>query len=259
MGDAHADKVEGAGDMDVWENDVVITTKHGRMPAFAAAPADGQPAPAIIFYMDAPGFREELCNMARRIAKHGYFCILPDMYYRLGTVRFDIPRRTDAMSKVIFAAMDHLTNELVAEDTGCILAWLDAQGRAKPGPVGCVGHCMSGRYITTAAARYPTRIAAAASMYGVGIVTDKDDSPHLLLDRVKGELYYCFAEVDQTVPENVIPTLRAALGKVSCKSTVEQLPDTLHGFQFSERQAYSPEGSEHAWSMLFDLWDRNLK
>jgi len=31
--------------------------------------------------------------MARRIAKHGYVCPLPDMYYRLGTVRFDIPRR----------------------------------------------------------------------------------------------------------------------------------------------------------------------
>ncbi|HZU88444.1 MAG TPA: dienelactone hydrolase family protein, partial [Stellaceae bacterium] len=28
----------------------------------------------------APGIREELRNMARRIAEHGYFCLLPDMY-----------------------------------------------------------------------------------------------------------------------------------------------------------------------------------
>ena len=50
--------------------------------------------PGIIFYMDAPGIREELRNMARRIARHGYFCLLPDMYYRLGPLRFDVPRAT---------------------------------------------------------------------------------------------------------------------------------------------------------------------
>jgi hypothetical protein len=52
------------------ESEVIVTTKHGRMPTFMAAPdAEGQ-HPGIIFYMDAPGIREELRNMARRIAKH---------------------------------------------------------------------------------------------------------------------------------------------------------------------------------------------
>ena len=94
--------------------------------------------------MDAPGFREELRNMARRIAARGYFCLLPDLYYRLGLLRFDIPRRNDAMSVVIRGAMNSLTNAAVAEDTAGMLAFLDAQDRVKPGPVGCVGHCMSG-------------------------------------------------------------------------------------------------------------------
>ena len=47
------------------------------MQGFALAPADGIPAPAIIISMDAPGYREELWNMARRIAKAGYFSIFP--------------------------------------------------------------------------------------------------------------------------------------------------------------------------------------
>ena len=67
------------------EEEVVVTTKHGNMPTFAACPDGPGEFPGIIFYMDAPGMREELRNMARRIAKHGYFCLLPDMYYRLGT------------------------------------------------------------------------------------------------------------------------------------------------------------------------------
>ena len=119
----------------LWEKEVEICTRAGVMQGFAAAPADDVPAPAIIFYMDAPGYREELRNMARRIAKSGYFCILPDMYYRMGTLRFNLLQRNEAMTKVIFAAMDHLSNAMVVEDTSCILSWLDGQGLAKAGPV----------------------------------------------------------------------------------------------------------------------------
>lgn len=72
---------------------------------------------------------------------------------------------------------------------------------------------MSGRYITTAAATFPTRIKAAGSLYCVGIITDQAESPHLLLPEIQGELYYAFAEVDQHVPENIIPELKDALFK----------------------------------------------
>ena len=245
--------------MELWEQDFVIDTKAGHMPGFTAAPAEGGPFPPVIFYMDAPGYREELRNMARRIAKAGYFCVLPDMYYRIGTLRFDLLNRNDAMTKVIFAAMDHLTNEMVVEDTGCMLAWIDAQAKAKAGPVGCIGHCMSGRYVTTVAARFGTRIKAAASLYGVGIITDAEDSPHLLLDQIQGELYYGFAEVDQHVADHVVPALRKALDKAGAAYRVEVFEGTAHGFCFSERQAYAPEASEAAWARLFDLWERRLK
>jgi carboxymethylenebutenolidase len=242
------------------EKDVIVTTKYGQMPSFAACPDQPGDFPGIIFYMDAPGIREELRNMCRRIAKHGYFVLLPDLFYRLGTIRLDVPRRDDHMANVFRAAMNSLTNQMVSlDDTGGMIQWLDAQDKVKPGPIGCVGHCMSGRLITTAAAMYPTRMAAAASLYGVGIVTDKEDSPHLLLDRIKGELYYGFAETDHTVPDNVIPDLKAAVKKTGVKATIEVFPGTHHGFQFGERAVYHPIAAEQAWDKIFALWDRNVK
>ena len=75
-----------------------------------------------IFYIDAPGIREELRNMARRIAKHGYFCLLPDMYYCLGTIRLDIAHRDDAMGAMFRAAVNSLTNAGVVDDTAALLA-----------------------------------------------------------------------------------------------------------------------------------------
>ncbi len=241
------------------EQDVIVTTKHGQMPCFAACPDGAGPFPPIIFYMDAPGTREELRNMARRIARHGYFCLLPDMYYRIGTVRFDIPRRNDAMSAVIRASMNSLTNALVTDDTAAMIAWFDAQEQAKPGPLGCVGHCMSGQYITTVSARFPHRMLAAASLYGVGIVTDKEDSPHLLLDKIKGEVYYAFAEHDQSVPDHVVPDLKAALARTDVKATVKVFPGTHHGFCFAERAVYEPLAAEATWTDIFAMWDRHLK
>jgi len=244
--------------MPLIEQHTAITTKHGKCPSFSVCPDTPGTFPGVILYMDAPGFREELCNMARRIAKQGYFCLLPDMYYRLGTCRFDLPRRNDQMSAVIKAAMNSLSNADVTEDTGAFIAWLDAQEKVSSGPIGCVGHCMSGRYITTVAARFPNRIKAAASLYGVGIVTEFEDSPHLLLDKISAELYYGFAETDSSVPFHVIPELKKSLDRSGVKYTLEVLPKTLHGYCFSERNAYNPIASEHSWDQIFKLWSKNL-
>jgi carboxymethylenebutenolidase len=241
------------------ERDVLVGTKHGQMHAFAVCPDGGGPYPPVIFYMDAPGYREELKNMARRIARAGYYCLLPDLYYRLGTVRFDLHRRDESLSSVIRAARNTLTNAMIAEDTAGMLAFLDAQEEVKPGPVGCVGHCMSGRFIVTVAARFPERIAAAAAFYGVQIVTDQPDSPHLIADRIKGEVYLSFAEVDELVPANVVPDITAIFDKAGVRHDVEVVPGTHHGYCFAERAAYHAAASEAAWGKLFAMWKRRLK
>jgi len=241
------------------EKDVVVTTKYGKMPSFVACPDGPGPYPGIIFYMDAPGIREELRNMTRRIARHGYFAILPDMYYRLGQLRFDVHRRDDTMMPAIFGAMNSLTNAKVMDDTGGLLGFLDGQDKCKPGPVGCVGYCMSGQHITNAAAFFPHRIASAASLYGVGIITDKEDSPHLLLDRIKAELYYAFAETDRSVPANIPGDLAKLLSKTNIKHEIKTFPGTEHGFAFPERAIYNTLAAEETWDKMFAMWDRTLK
>jgi carboxymethylenebutenolidase len=240
------------------EQDVVINTKYGRQPGYAACPSEPGSYPAIIVYMDAPGFRDELKIQARRIAKRGYFCLVPDLYYRLGTLRFDVPRRNDAMSAVIRAAMQSLTNTAVTEDTAGMIAFIDGQEKAKEGPLGCVGHCMSGPFAMTVAAKF-SRMRAAAALYGVDMVTDKPDSPHKSAAEIRGELYVGFAEHDPAVPASVAPALDKALKSAGTRYRIETYEGAHHGFCFANRPDYNAAAAEKCWDTLFDLWDRNLR
>ena len=71
--------------IDVRYGELTIQAPTGR----SVHPETGETFPAVILYMDASGIREELKELSRRIAGQGYFCLLPDLYYRLGSIRLD--------------------------------------------------------------------------------------------------------------------------------------------------------------------------
>src|SRR3546814_15095596 len=61
-----------------------IGTADGAMETFVCRPGRGAPCPPVLMLMDAPGIREELHDMARRLATSGYCVLLPNLYYRAG-------------------------------------------------------------------------------------------------------------------------------------------------------------------------------
>jgi len=244
--------------MPVERDDVEIKTKDGTLTAFFAYPEDTGEYPGVILYMDAPGIREELRDFARRIVREGYFCILPDFYYRWGRIRLRGKRDPKSL-ETYRAARRQLSNALVVDDTAAVLDFLDANPRVKAGSYGCVGFCQSGRFITTVAGRFPDRFAAAAAAYGTDIVTDQPDSPHLLIKDIKAELYYGFAEHDDLVPPKAIETLKASLAACGVRNEVEIYPTTHHGFCFPLREIYDKAAAERYWGKLFALYGRTLK
>ncbi|MGZ5939689.1 MAG: dienelactone hydrolase family protein, partial [Rhizomicrobium sp.] len=127
---------------------------------------------------------------------------------------------------------------------------------AKKEPMGAVGYCMSGQYAINAAAQFPDRFAAAASIYGVMLITDAADSPHKKAHKVKGEVYFACAETDRWMPVEQIEPLRESLKGL--KAEVEFYPKVEHGFAFPQRPAYNKDAAERHWERLFALWKRNL-
>ena len=234
------------------------------MDMFVCHPEEGGPFPAVVFYMDAPGIREELRDMARRIATVGYYVALPNLFYRIGRegdYGFDRLRirEDDGELQKMFAVMNSLSNASVVADTRPLLAFLEGETPAKPGPRGCVGYCMSGRFVMAVAAAFADDFAAIASYYGVGIITESRDSPHLSAAAIKGEVYLAFAEEDVYVPDAVLQALPGIMESSGVAHRIEIYPGTVHGFAFPERPAYDKPAAERHWERLFALFDRRLR
>jgi carboxymethylenebutenolidase len=240
------------------EHDVLVTTRHAAMPAFTACPEGTGRVPAVIFFVDAWGMREELKNMARRIAKQGYFCIVADLYYRYGTIRFDLTRRHDGMAAVMRAAYHNLTDDNVKDDTAAMLGYLAAHPQVRSGPVGTVGYCMGGRFVTTTARQFPDQIVAGVSICGTRLVTDQPDSPHLHLSGIKANLYFGFGGNDHTTPADYLARFQSALDASGLAFGMDIFAGAEHGYCFAERHTYEAGASEASWSKMFDLYSRTL-
>ena len=244
------------------EKQVDIPTKAGSMDTFICHPERRGPWPGIIFYMDAPGIREELRDMARRLATVGYYVLLPNLYYRAGR---GTALDTSALSEGspererMWSLMKSIGNESVAGDTQFLLSFIDRQTGVKKSALGCVGYCMSGPFVFTIAGCFADRFAAAASIYGAGLLTDRPDSPHLLAPRIKGEIYFACAETDKYAPLPLIGELKSVLERAGTNFEIEIFPGTEHGFAFPQRHCYHKAAAETHWERLFDLFGRRLR
>ena len=231
------------------------------METFLCRPERNGPFPPVIMLMDAPAIREELYEMARRLAAVGYFVLLPNLYYRAGRdTKFgpDVLNPASADYTRMRGIRTKMTIPPVMDDIAAMLSFLDEHRDARPGPVGVHGYCMSGPYALAAAARFPDRISAAASYYGTWLVNDAEESPHLNLHKITGEIYISCAEHDDRAPPDMVAELKRLFDQSRVKGELEIQPGVHHGFAFPGRSVYDNAAAERHWERLFALYRRNL-
>jgi carboxymethylenebutenolidase len=241
----------------VIDRDVDVVTADGTMNTFITHPEEGGPHPVVFFYMDAPGKREELHDMARRLGSAGYYVVLPNLYYRAAR-EFSIfsgdPTHT---RETMWELMGSLTDELIAGDTSQLFSFVDGDPAADSSRIGCVGYCMSGPFSFAMACTYPERIKAAASVYGVRLFGPGSPAPGA--PNARGELYFACAEFDDYAPAEMVDELEHYLRAIGANARVERYPGVHHGFAFPDRgPIYDKASAERHWERLHALFRRNL-
>jgi len=239
------------------DREVDISTSAGLMNTFITHPEEGGPHPLVLFYMDAPGKRGELHDMARRLGTCGYYVMLPNLYYRRARdFRMD---SSEEARKVMFEHMDSLSRATVLTDTQALLDFSEQDPAVREGKAAALGYCMSGPFVFWAAAQHPQRIAAGASFHGVRLCTEDAESPHRYASEIRAEMYVGCAQTDSWAPPEMIDALGQHLKTTKLRYRIEHYPETHHGFVFPQRAgAYHKASAERHWERLLALLQRNL-
>jgi carboxymethylenebutenolidase len=251
---------------EVIDTDVLVKTPSGTCDAALVHPQGGGRWPAVIIFPDIFGLRPTMRAMAKRLATNGFTVLVPNPFYRSTKAPgifpdFDFGSPADRVKLDAFRAP--MTSDAVMQDAAAYVAFLDAQpsvnNKAK---MGVVGYCMGGPMTMQAAAANPARIGAGASFHGGGLVTDKPDSPHLLVPKIKAQFYFGIAASDDEKQPEAKTKLREAFDAAKVPVKIEVYEGTLHGWCVKDmplqagKPIYNEPQAERAWNELIALYKR---
>lgn len=232
---------------------IELKTEDGTCPAYEYG---DRTSPKVLVFMDGIGIRPAMLAVAERIAQHGFFTLLPDLYYRAGayepmdakTLFSDPTKLAELRTRFMSAA----TQANIMKDTRVFLDYLGGD------KVGTTGYCMGGGLSLAAAAFYADRIAAAASFHGGRLATDDPTSPHLLAPKMKARVYVAGAIEDASFPDEQKQKLEEALSAAGVKHVIETYP-ARHGWVPSDTPSHDPAHAERHFTELFKLFDETLR
>jgi len=242
-------------------SEVNIKTPDGTADAYFVHPAKGR-HPGILVWPDIFGLRPAFRQMGKRLAESGYSVLVVNQFYRSKKAPvapdhadFNDPPTRDALMGLARS----LSATTTVTDAKAFIHWLEKQPSVdRKRGMGTTGYCMTGPFTMRTAAEFPERVRAGASFHGGGLVTDKPDSPHLLIPKIKAQYLFAIAENDDKRQPEAKTVLREAFLNAHVPAEVEVYAGTLHGWCPPDAQVYNHDQAEKAWSRMLALFDRAL-
>jgi carboxymethylenebutenolidase len=243
--------------------EIALPTPDGDARAFTFQPSGEGPWPAAIIFMDAPAIRPALFEFGERLARDGYFTLLPDLFWRAGPyapinvaeVFADETKRREVFGKL----MGSTNPEKQLSDAKASLDYLAKLPEVKPGPVAITGYCMGAGVVMRTAGTFPDRVAAAAGFHGGRLATDAPDSPHLLAPKITAKVLVAGADEDAGFPPEQADKLREALTAAGVDNEVTIYKGAKHGYTMPDLPVYNRDAAERHWTEMLALFDETLK
>jgi carboxymethylenebutenolidase len=245
----------------VTTSSVNITTADGVADCFLVHPSSGK-HPGVLIWPDILGLRPAFQVMARRLAESGYSVLVANPFYRTAKAPVVSEGATfgdPAIRELVLPMYRKINQETSFTDAKAFIAFLDKQASVDTDKkIGTAGYCMGGPLIMRTAAAVPERVGAAASFHGGGLVTDKPDSPHLLIPKTTAHVLHAIAENDHKKDPGAQGRLKAAYADAKIPAEIEVYEGTLHGWCPIDSAAYDEAQAERAWARLLVLFERAL-
>jgi carboxymethylenebutenolidase len=241
--------------------DVDIKTPDGVADAYLVRPAGGT-HPGVLIWPDIFGLRPAFKQMATRLAESGYCVLVINPFYRTQRAP-TAPAHPDFNDPATRQALMTLAGTLnadtaVTDATAFVTFLAGAPGIDAKRKMATTGYCMGGPFVFRTAAAFPDRIGAAATFHGGGLVTDKPDSPHLLIPQMKAHFLIAIAANDDQREPQAKSVLRDSFAKARLPAEIEVYAGTQHGWCPPDSAVYNQDQAEKAWGRLSALLGASL-
>jgi carboxymethylenebutenolidase len=241
--------------------EVSIATPDGTADAYFVAPSSGR-YPGVLIWPDIMGLRPAFRQMADRLAQSGYAVLVVNQFYRSTKAPFLAAGESydqPAVRAKITPFVQALSPEGTVRDAAAFTAFLDKQDRVdRKRGLAVTGYCMGGPMVFRTAATNPDRIKAAATFHGGGLVSDKPDSPHLLIPKMTASYLIAIAANDDARAPTDKDTLKSSFAAAKLPAEIEVYAGTMHGWCPPDSRVYNADQADKAWGRMLALFTRAL-
>ncbi|MES2958419.1 MAG: dienelactone hydrolase family protein [Pseudomonadota bacterium] len=233
--------------------EVSIAVGDFKMPAYCAAPAGKPKAPVVLVVSEIFGVHAHIADVARRLARQGYFAIAPELFERQGDAG-----SYGEIGKLVAEVVNQARDAQVMADLDACVAWAQGQG-ADTGKLGITGFCWGGRITWMYAAHNPA-LGAGVAWYGpvARAYAAGDKTAIEVAPRIKAAMLGLYGAADGGIPNETVEQMRAALKAAgNTRSEIVLYPDTPHAFHADYRPSYRKEAADDGWRRCLDWFKAN--
>ncbi len=227
--------------------DISIKTDNGVIPGYRAMPRAGGPFSVVLVCAEIFGLNNYTKDVCRRLAKAGYYAIVPDIYAR----KADLTKIKN-IAEIMPIVSSKYDTELVS-DYNATVAFVGASSKGDLARMGIVGMCRGGRTSLVYTASNPS-LKAAVSWYGPVGGKPSEYTPRTVMDRVaeiKVPVLGLYGAKDAGVPIADVEKFFAALKAAGTPSELVVYPDAGHGFHADFRpDNYRKADAEDGWKRM---------
>ncbi|WP_446830134.1 dienelactone hydrolase family protein [Candidatus Foliamicus sp.] len=243
--------------LEVTEQNVEVATPDGVADCLFVHPVAGR-HPGVVVWPDILGLRPAFRQMGRRLAESGYSVLVVNPFYRSARAPV-VPEgatfQDESVRNTVFPLARQLSAETHITDARAFVDFLDTQAAVDSDrKMGTTGYCMGGPITMRAAWARADRIGAGASFHGGGLVTDRPDSPHLLVPEMNAHYLFAIAENDDRNDPESKDVLRETFAAAGLPAEIEVYEGALHGWCPPDSSVYNEAQAERAWSRLLALF-----
>lgn len=233
---------------------VLIPGRDRDLPAYAARPKGGKPAPVVLVVQEIFGVHEYIRDVCRRLAKHGYLAVAPELYVRQGdpSAIADIPT---LMREIVAKVPD----EQVMADLDAAAAWAANSAGGDAARLGITGFCWGGRITWLYAAHNPA-LKAGVAWYGRLAGDASANTPRHPLDvaaQLHAPVLGLYGGADQGIPLDSVEKMRAALKAAAKPAEIVVYDGAPHAFHADYRPSYREQPAKDGWARLLAWFKAN--